>query len=125
MAARRASAIGVLSAIFYSWIAPLAFAGAGSNLPVCCRRAGAHRCEMTAPSAPGSGPAARTGRCAEFPTVKALPGAPTVTAPAKIRDAQMVPDHPSALELRADPSEGGSCFIAHPKRGPPDETVLA
>lgn len=120
MAARRASAISLLTAILFSLTAPFAFAGPESNLPACCRRAGAHHCGMaSADSGPLPGPAARTARCADFPGAKALPGAPTVTAPAMASSAVAIPVAHLFLDAQTKSAPQLRTNAAHPKRGPP------
>jgi len=72
---RRGFAMLLVVLFSFSLIAPAVFAAdAGSRLPACCRRGGAHGCAMSSPSGPASGPAAQAARCRYFPPTKAVQG---------------------------------------------------
>lgn len=118
---RRASALSVLAAIGYLLIAPLTLASPESNLPACCRRAGAHHCAMAAEAAPSTGPAFQPvpSKCPFFPAAVTTPvaGSVTLSGNAVLRFGLLV-SHPAAQA----PTEarGRICFSrSHQKRGPP------
>jgi hypothetical protein len=73
---RRLSASVLLLLFSLSLIGQVAFADAGSKLPACCRRLGAHHCAMGHPGATSTGGSlfqAAGRKCPAFPSAPAVP----------------------------------------------------
>jgi hypothetical protein len=117
---RRLSAIALLVAVVYSFFLPVLLAEAESDLPACCRRNGAHRCEM-AGGADSSAPEYRTipQRCPAFPGWPAVPvtGAAALPKDSLAIFAALV-SHPAFQPQTA--ARGRVSFSrSRQKRGPP------
>jgi hypothetical protein len=119
---RRLSASVLLLLFSLSLIGQVAFADAGSNLPACCRRLGAHHCAMGHPGAtsPGGSLFQDAGRkCPSFPSAPAVPvhshaGLPPA-GQSVFLSAFSHPAGTAQAESRCRISFSRSC----PKRGPP------
>ncbi|HLI86374.1 MAG TPA: hypothetical protein VKV17_20870 [Bryobacteraceae bacterium] len=117
---RRLSALSVLAAVVYSFFLPVLVAQAESDLPACCRRNGAHRCEMAGGAGSGA-PEYRTisQRCPAFPGAPAVP-VTGAAAPAKdsIAIFAALVSHPACQPQTA--ARGRVSFSrSRQKRGPP------
>jgi hypothetical protein len=111
---RRVLASLLLVLFSFSLIAPALFASdTDSKLPACCRRNGKHHCGL----ATGSG--FHAARCADFPSVNAIPASQTAALPGLSRSAFIAliiqPGNSSRLEARSRISYSQ----AGQKRGPP------
>ena len=115
---RRLWAMLLLGLFSFSLIAPAVFASdAGSTLPACCRRNGAHRCSASRGSE--SGPSVHAARCASYPSAKALPIARTVTlASSSQRVFAEIVAHP-ATHPQTEARFRISFSRTSQKRGPP------
>ena len=120
-AVRRAPAVSLILAIFYSLIAPALFADPESNLPECCRRKGSHQCSMSAQDAAStSGTEFRAiQRCPVFPAATAIPPGATV---AVLRNCSAIfaglVSHPT-IQPQAEAHYRVSFSRSRQKRGPP------
>ncbi|HVN03344.1 MAG TPA: hypothetical protein VMT86_02940 [Bryobacteraceae bacterium] len=122
---RRVPAILLVCVISYSLIGPALFAGAGSDLPACCRRDGKHHCVMMdmdwAAESASSGPsvAALQARCPYFPKGGVLlpQAAPALLAAVTHVYHAMV--HELAIQAQAEAGYRVSLSRSHQKRGPP------
>lgn len=121
---RRASAILLLVVLSFPLISPALVVNAGTALPECCRRDGAHRCAMTAAvdvPLPPSGPSveAARGKCPLFPKGGAIPVSGNVLdlGPSPFFFASLV-SRPAAVE-QAEARYRISFSRARQKRGPP------
>jgi len=120
---RRIQAILGLLSISFGLVMPLLSAQSESKLPACCRRDGKHGCAMMkntrSTAEAGSSLRGATGKCAQYPTAKAVPAMqPVAVLPAKLIAVAQVAGLCSAVE------QPGSLYrISHDrasqKRGPP------
>jgi hypothetical protein len=102
-------------------VSPGLFAGAGSNLPACCRSDGKHHC-LSQSGMPQSGAAEglllNTVRCPNFPNHATAPGVRGCVAPPSRQVTAAVFSHPAAKART-----GAYCRISlirgSQKRGPP------
>jgi len=116
---RRASATLLLAIFSFMLISPaLAPAGADAELPLCCRRGGAHHCAMIAARA-STGPAWQPSRCASYPAANAVPLDRLEATPVIMRVSFGAPVTLSANRPRTQSLFCNSFSRAQHKRGPP------
>jgi hypothetical protein len=118
---RRAPALFLIALFSVSLIAPALFASDPyANLPACCRRDGKHHCAMIAAMIAGaSGPALKTGTCADFPLAKLGPAAPTSGFASSAAGICGLEAAHRGLDTHAQPFDHSSYSRAGQKRGPP------
>lgn len=119
---RRATATALLAAIGYLLIAPAAFAGPESNLPACCRRAGAHHCAMAGGDmAPGSGAAVQPvpQKCPLFPAALTAPGSAPIAIPKDPGGIAVALVSSPCAQPRTEARGSVSFSRSRQKRGPP------
>lgn len=118
---RRAQALFLIALFSVSLIAPALFASDPSaNLPACCRKGGKHHCAtILAMMAESSGPALKTGTCADYPLAKLGPVAPNSSfAPSAVAIFGLEAAH-RGIGTQAQLFAHGSYSRAGQKRGPP------
>jgi hypothetical protein len=103
-------------------VSPGLFAGAGSNLPACCRSDGKHHC-LSQSGMPQSGAAAEelqlnTVRCPNFPNHATAAGVRCCVAPPSRQATAAVFSHPAA-RARTEAYCRISLIRGAQKRGPP------
>jgi hypothetical protein len=107
-------------------ILPMLAAGAGANLPACCRRSGAHHCAgMThSPQLPASGDSLSTipQRCPAYPAaVTPVRHGDLSFHAASLIFAEIV-SHP-AIKLQTEARARVALDLARQKRGPPADVL--
>jgi hypothetical protein len=121
---RRLLAILLLAAFGLPAVAPLLALGqdADSNLPLCCRRNGAHHCTMGT-AQESSAPAVST-RCASFPQPTAVAPSLKLTALIATQPLLKLPVATFTAPARAETQRRISRERSRHTRGPPTETLL-
>ena len=98
-----------------------------SNLPVCCRRNGAHHCMMSmqqkAALGQGIQASAPRPRCPAYPAVIPSSTQNQVPAPAMVAIGT-AGVHTSALNSQTETHVRMALGRSHPKRGPPSSSIL-
>ena len=111
---RRILASLLLVLFSFSLIAPALFASdPASKLPACCRRDGKHHCAMTT----GSG--FHAAKCADFPSITAIPVSQTPGLPGLSRSTQVALVIQPANSSQSAARSLISYSQAGQKRGPP------
>jgi hypothetical protein len=118
MAARRASAISLLCAIAFAFLAPF-LADPDSNLPACCRKNGAHHCSDMGQMDTDTSFHSVRDRCPSFPTTAAAPatGAIAFIHPSESIAISLVAN--SAIPIQTKPASRVLFSRSRQKRGPP------
>jgi hypothetical protein len=121
---RRFLAILLLAAFGLPAVAPLLALGqdAEANLPLCCRRNGAHHCTMG--MAQDSSTPAVSARCASFPQPSAVAPSLTFTALIATQPLLKLPSAMLTAPAQAETQRRISRERCRHTRGPPSETLL-
>jgi hypothetical protein len=121
---RRFLAILLLAAFGLPAVAPLLALGqdADANLPLCCRRNGAHHCTMG--MAPDSSAPAVSARCASFPQPSAVAPLLKLTALTTAQPLFKLPNATLTSPTQAETQRRISRERSRQTRGPPPETLL-
>jgi hypothetical protein len=121
---RRFLAILLLAAFGLPAVAPLLALGqdADANLPLCCRRNGAHHCTMG--MAQDSSTPAVSAHCASFPQPTAVAPSLTLTGFIATQPLLKLPSATLAAPAQAETQRRISRERSRHTRGPPSETLL-
>src|SRR5579862_33070 len=122
---RRVPAVLLLAIFSFSLIGPALFAGAGADLPACCRRGGTHHCAMMDMAqdadAPPSGLSLNTllSKCPFFPKGGAVLSGSGAALLAAAQPESRTVQHHRATPLRPVSRYYLAVDRSHQKRGPP------
>jgi hypothetical protein len=121
---RRFLAILLLAAFGLPAVAPLLALGqdTDANLPLCCRRNGAHHCTMG--MAQDSNAPTASARCPSFPQPSAVAPSLTLTALIATQPLLKLPSATPAAPARAETQRRISRERSRHTRGPPPDTLL-
>jgi hypothetical protein len=112
----KAITVALVLVFAFDAVSPTLFAGAGPNLPACCRRDGQHRCITQ--SATAEGLQLNTVRCRYFPKNATAPGGQRWVPPSSRHVTAVVFSHPAA-KAQTEAYYRISLMRGSQKRGPP------